>query len=75
MIEKLEGYKKLLAAILSSIIALVAFMNGLDAATVGVIVGPLAGYIIAQGAADWGKEAAKVHAKQPVVITELHKPE
>lgn len=65
MIEKLEGWKKLIAAIVATIVALIGFEKGMDAAQVGIIVAPLATYLLSQGMADFGKAAA---AKQPTVV-------
>lgn len=55
----LEGKKKFLAAVAASALALTGLLNGLTVGEVAVIVAPLASYVIGQGFADFGKEAAK----------------
>lgn len=60
MIKLMDGYKKIFAATLASILALVGLMNGLTVAEIAVVVGPLTGYVLSQGLADIGKEKAKV---------------
>lgn len=60
MIKHFDGYKKILAAALASILAFVGFLNGLTVAEIAVIVGPLMLYIPGQGLADFGKERARV---------------
>lgn len=63
MINLIDGYKKIFAATLASVLALVGLMNGLTVPEVAVIVGPLTGYVLGQGLADIGKERAKVEAQ------------
>ncbi len=55
--------KKFLAAILASILAFVGMIYDLSAPEVGVVIAPLASYILAQGVADHGKERLKVPNK------------
>jgi hypothetical protein len=52
--------KKFLAATLASVLALVGMLYDLEAQEIGVIIAPLASYILAQGVADHGKERLKV---------------
>jgi hypothetical protein len=56
----LEGKKKLLAAIIASLLSFFALRAGMTVEEVLLIVGPLGIYIGGQGLADLGKEAAKV---------------
>ena len=81
MLDKLDGYKKLTAAIVASVLAYLGFVAGMDNAQIGFIITPLTGYILAQGAADFGKSAAKIHSHapiatlEPVVLVEEHQSE
>lgn len=63
MIEALKGLlgsKKALAAILSTIAALVAVIGWhVSDATLGLCLSPVVAYILGQGVADMGKESAK----------------
>lgn len=60
IVDVVRNHKKLSAAALASILALVGVMNGMSVAEVMVIVGPLTGYVLSQGLADIGKERAKI---------------
>lgn len=51
--------KKFVASVLASILALIGLLYGLSPLEIGLIVGPLTGYTVSQGLADFGKEAAK----------------
>jgi hypothetical protein len=66
MNESLKGLltsKKFIAAIVAVIVAIGArYGLQLDPPTVGVIVSPIIAYIVGQGMADRGKEAAAINA-------------
>lgn len=57
--ELLEGKKKFLAAILAACLAFAGLYLDMTPAEIALIVAPLSSYIIAQGMADFGKEAKK----------------
>lgn len=52
--------KKLITAILASILAFYGVMNGWSVDQIAAVIGPLMTYIIGQGIADTGKEKAKI---------------
>lgn len=54
--------KKFFAAALASILALIGLLYGLSPVEVALVVGPLAGYPLSQGLADFGKEQARTEA-------------
>ena len=65
-VKALLGSKKFLAALIAAIVW-VAGKAGLHASTemVSGIVGPIVAYVLGQGIADHGKEAAKIAAASP----------
>jgi hypothetical protein len=51
--------KKFIASVLASVLAFAGLTYGLTAFEIALIVGPLTGYTVSQGLADFGKEAKK----------------
>ena len=49
--------KKFVTSALASILALLGLMYGLSPAEIILVIGPLTGYTVSQGLADFGKEA------------------
>lgn len=62
MLKELLGSKKAWAAAVAAIVGLLGKKVGLDEDTITKVVGAIVAYILAQGVADLGKEAAKVKA-------------
>jgi hypothetical protein len=56
--------KKLIAAVVASVLAYLAFKGGMDTPTVGVIISPLVSFILGQGLADVGKSAAIIKTRR-----------
>jgi hypothetical protein len=54
-IELLKS-KKFIASCLASVLAFAGLAYGLSPAEIALVVGPLAGYTLSQGLADFGKE-------------------
>lgn len=52
--------KKFLASALASVIGFVGLMYGMSITEILIVTGPLTGYTVSQGFADWGKEAEKI---------------
>ena len=53
-------HKKMKAAVVAAILAGVGTYNGYAWEQIAMVVGPLVAYVLGQGLADIGKEAAKV---------------
>lgn len=66
----MEGKKKLSAAIAGVIVSLAAFAGlDLDVEQVATVIAPIVAYIVGQGIADNGKEAAKANVSNVTVTT------
>lgn len=70
MNESLKGLftsKKFIAAVVAVLVAIgTRYGLNLDPETVGVIIAPIVAYIVGQGMADRGKEAAAINATATV---------
>jgi hypothetical protein len=61
-LKSLLASKKMIAALVSAIVAIFGKKIGLDEDAVNKVVAGIVAYILAQGAADFGKSAAQVKA-------------
>lgn len=62
MIDLIDGYKKILAAIVASVLAFLGLMNDFSVAEITLVISPLVTFILGMGLADIGKERAKVES-------------
>ncbi len=69
MLKKLEGWKKIIATVITILVPIIGLWLNLEPDVIKTIVTALLVYIGAQSVADHGKEAAKVKSKQALEAT------